>query len=215
MTKLLPMVVIAALALACVGAKGDQGEQGPIGPAGPQGFQGVKGDKGDVGIQGLPGSPGGSGQLVWVDSTGAVVGEVREGLLWVESGTGLVWSIDREKSDQVDPAVHHLPANLARYWTGSDCTGEAYLHITPALPAPRVPFKLAGETGYRVRTDTSALQPATIVSEEDEFGCRGRTLTGSFVAMTDVPVVVSTPPTLPFIGALHVERYQPGLVELR
>ncbi len=47
MTRVLPMVLIAALA-AC---------EGPAGPTGPQGPQGIQGEKGDTGSKGDPGEP--------------------------------------------------------------------------------------------------------------------------------------------------------------
>lgn len=205
------MVAASAAVLGCTGVKGDHGEagpQGPEGPAGPQGLQGPKGDRGDTGIQGPPGSPGGSGQLIWVDSVGTVVGEVREGLIWVDSSTGLVWNIDKE-TGQVDVAKHTLA--WIRFWSAPNCTGTEYLLFLDSggFPSPRMPFRLAGETAFRVRSDTS--DPVTVTGQST-MGARSMQCEDTngaaqpLLSAADAPTTSHQPPTLPFNGPLRVER---------
>lgn len=213
------MVVIAALALACVGAKGEPGEQGPVGPAGAQGPQGLKGDKGDVGTQGPPGAPGGSGQLVWVDASTppVVVGEVREGLLYVDPATGLVWHVNPQEA-AVDLAAHSWPSpspwTWTYYWTGVDCTGDQLL-LPEDVQLPRVPVLYAGESTYRVRPDALVPTATAPQSQRSMFPRPGACATtpapsGLYFRMADL-VPVAAPLPLPFRKPLHVERYAPTL----
>lgn len=201
MTMLLLLAL--SLAFACaVPVQGEPGEPGPQGPAGP------KGDKGDTGIQGPPGSPGGSGQLIWRDADGRVAGDGLN-LIWVDTSTGYVWHIDRETA-QVDLKAH-VVIDSWHYWESTDCSGEELVRFHPAetdLPAPRIPFQLSSSSGFRVRTDSAAALLITARSIRDS-GCRtmASQVTGSFVALSQMPVVAAAPPTLPFTGPLHIERY--------
>lgn len=219
MQQRLNLIVVLALALACAFPSGPPGDQGAPGAAGPQGLvgpAGPKGDRGDTGIQGPPGSPGGAGQLIWRDAAGNVAGDGLN-LLWVDSTSGLVWHIDRE-TGQVDLTQHTRPASPS-YWTSTDCTGTEMVLSDPtqamggrSLP-PRAPFKIAGETAYRVRADTASIATVVPRSVRDpstpctQLGGAGTT---TLLRLSDL-VAVPNPPTLPFVGPLHVERYSGSL----
>jgi hypothetical protein len=199
------VVLAFSLGMGCTGAKGDKGDQGEPGPAGPAGATGPQGIQGDPGIQGPPGSPGGSGQLVWVDPQGRVAGDGLN-LLWVEI-SGLVWHISRE-TGQVD-LVRHGALRYDSYWVSGDCTGDELLNAV--IPEPRVPFRFAGETSFRVRADDAQIMSIAPGSTRDADGCRavsGVALQPA-IRLAGIPYVAITPPVLPFAGPLHVERYAP------
>lgn len=215
------LVVVAALALGCPAVPGPPGPAGETGPAGAQGVAGPKGEQGDPGPQGPPGAPGGSGQLVWRDAAGTIVGEVREGLLWVDASTGLVWRIDW-RTGQIDEAVHvsaTTPSTRTLFWTSTDCTGEA-LVPNDQVPPSRMPVKYDGESVYRARPDTLmpstyTVRSQTLVVQGGGRACDGPgPSTGLYFRVTDLPAVPN-PPTLSFAPPLHVERYTPTLAPTR
>ena len=116
------------------GDKGPVGDQGIVGVQGPQGEQGLQGEAGERGPTGFAGPIGPSGgRLVVKDSSGAILAytvgyeswydastrETRPGVRVINSSgenfvvdiyTGVIWSIK-------SPV----------YFTGADCTGEAYI----------------------------------------------------------------------------------------
>lgn len=195
------------LTLCCTGPQGAPGSDGQPGPAGAVGAAGQQGPKGDTGVQGPPGSPGGSGQLVWVAATGSVAGEVREGLLWVDPSTELIWRIDW-KTGQVDINAHTRTGDGTFRWSGPNCTGDELL---TEAPPPREPFRVAGSAQYVVRLDT-AMPDSAAESHRTQYGsdCVAQSAAGPFFRLSSFSAVAG-PPALPFTGPLHVERYSGAL----
>lgn len=203
-------VLVGTLALGCTFPSGPQGEPGPAGAdgiPGPQGVQGPKGDKGDTGIQGPPGSPGGAGQLVWVDASTppVILGEVREGLLWVDSVAGLVWHVDPQ-TGQVD-IQRHQQERMLSVWESTDCTGEEF--AVPPYPVllPRTATRFGSDPTYLVRDDSSAFRPLSARSTRDGSTCITIAPAASInVLPRGAFSPVGPAPSLPFTGPLHIER---------
>jgi hypothetical protein len=198
------VLMLAVVVLGCVGAKGEPGEQGPIGPAGPQG------PAGPTGLQGPPGSPIGSG-LVWRDQKGAFVGEGWS--LWhVDPTTNLLWAVHPDHG-QIDSARHERDGTYL--YESGDCSGPSYITVpywygkTGEIPPPRIPFRLVGESVFRVRLDSTGTVEVSARSERLPGLTSCRTLSvatpGGYVPLSGTVEV--TVPRLPYDGPLYPEKH--------
>ena len=102
-----------------VGPKGDTGAQGPIGPIGPVGPAGPQGPQGIQGLTG-PAGPAGGG-LALSDGQGNTLGKV---VSMTRSSTAVVTSTGHLLTINWDGTI----SNAQIYYTGANCTGEAYLN---------------------------------------------------------------------------------------
>lgn len=114
------------------GIKGDTGAQGPKGDAGPAG---TKGDTGPVGAQGEIGPTGAPGAFALVDANGVSLGTIA---FYSESRRfWIVWTGTEYRSylPSGEPALNYTGG---LYWSGSFCSGTAYLSVGTQAPDPLI-----------------------------------------------------------------------------
>ena len=149
-------VLMVAAACGKRGAPSDGGDNGN-GPSGPF----------DAGGNGPGTGASGVSLIVVKDSSGALVSQSG---VHVDS-RGHLWALDWETAKVA--AYQAAPQPL--YYVGSGCTGTAYA----AAPMPRVPFRVSGESAYRVRPDTMQSQAGVAISSsKDAAGSCASTTVG-------------------------------------
>ena len=156
-----------------------QGKDGPQGPAGPPG-------------------PG----IVWKDATGAaaegVVANPASGALLYVDANGSIWKIDAETA-----ALDVVESGIAVQWTNADCTGSAYVKA----PLPRLTFRTLGDSGVRVRGDTTTTVAANVASTSRADG--GCDVLPQPIAQAMILLPAASPldaPALGLVAPLHPER---------
>lgn len=173
--------LLAALVVsACAGPMGPEGDEGPPGPQGPAGS-----------------STSGPARVVYKDATGAVVAWDQ---LNYQDSAGRTWWLDGETL-QIQRALHE---NVVLAYSGPGCSGTAYL-LNPL--APRVPFKVVGETVFRVRPDAAQSAIVALQSIRTVNSC------GSYAGTQRVFEIGLAPqdallqePTFGWTGPAHQER---------
>ncbi len=158
-----------------------------------------EGNTGGVGPMGPAGPAGPAGGLRWRDASGAQIdGAVLHGmeLVFVDDA-GLLWKLDAE-TGLADVAA----GELAVKWTNADCSGAPFV----AAPPPRFTFRIAGDTGVRVRADNVVAYDVTIASAQTESGCAPLAQPVA-ERLISLPAALGTGvPELTFVGPLHPER---------
>lgn len=142
-------------------------------------------------------------RTVWKDAKGVIV--AWDGLTYTDA-RGLHWTLSPETARPTDYPHSVVPAIA---YTSPGCVGPAYLGGPAPMPFPRVPFKVPGETTYRLRPDGVAAQPLTYQSARLYGGACGA-LSGTSVGFP----LDSAPPANPpvqepawtFVPPLHMER---------
>lgn len=172
------ILVWAVLAAACGGSTG---------PAGP------RGEPGATGATGAPGAGPTGQRLVHVDANGT---EVNGGTFYVDA-RGFEWPLDAETAT-LQISVTSI------YYLGAGCPGQGY--IIP--PLPRFPFKVIGESQWRVRDDTERDTISGFGSVKNGSGSCSTTSTGELGMPLDDSTIPSPPiedPIIPYVPPLHLE----------
>ena len=141
------------------------------------------------------GTASASGRLVWKDATGAFV--AYDSLLY-QDDRGYLWSLNPETA-----RLYDFGAGSTNF-ASADCSGEAYA----GAAQPRFPFRLAGESAWRVRPDALASIEVVLGS--------ALTVTGTCQTLTNSTPTRVVPiarliagiaePTFSFAPPLHMER---------
>ncbi|WP_216673650.1 collagen-like triple helix repeat-containing protein [Pyxidicoccus fallax] len=171
-----------------MGPKGDTGPRGEAGPPGP------KGDTGDRG----PAGPSGMGSTIVIkDAMGRVVSH---DFLYIDEH-GYIWQLDFETAQLQD---NYTTSTTMVFFTSTDCTGSGYL---ASFHLPRYPFRIEGETAYRVRRDTQQSEQMTVRSHRSGTRCENSELPGRYIPLAStVPDQPIVRPSLDFTPPLHIER---------
>jgi hypothetical protein len=140
-----------------------------------------------------------SKHLVWVDKTGAVVGQSSgsNAVLWADS-SGVLWPIDPETAAFVHPLTTATHA-----YAEANCQSVG---VVIGAPPPRVPFVIAGEDGIWLRPDDLASTSATPVALKTSDGACGPV--GDRTPRATIPkdqLKPLTSPSIPFAPPLHQE----------
>ncbi len=192
------------------GPQGNAGSPGATGPAGPSGAMGAQGSPGPAGEAGAPG-----GGVVWKDSTGATVrvvaqipygtfGEPFPAGVFVADSRGYVWPFGTW--DGTAPcSPQNCPVNATTVYTGSGCTGTAYVPANGLVP-PRFVFQVADGT-YHSWPDAPVLVNVMAQSQQAFGGtCVASTASGQMTLLSDTtPTPAITPPADLFAGPIHPE----------
>lgn len=174
---LLPLVV---LFVACTTPPG---ERGPEGPPGPQGIQGPAGPQGPAGEPGAPGAPGASAsELEYVDADGRPLPTSALADVLYADAQGFLWRISTTtgKVDEITIGMW--------YFTQANCQGPLYMQWPGA---PRIPFRVEGETEYRVMSDMQ--QGASM----DILSIRLNATTCTNLSPVQTKTVMPIPPVVP------------------
>lgn len=185
------LAALAALAFACSAREGasppvDAG--GHAAPAVDAGGQPV-----------VDSGTGGSGTAppptwTWVDATGAVA--IHGELLILQDAQGYHWYYPNPETGRAQTSVGSL------WFASTDCTGTAYV----AASEPRWPFKVVGETQWRVRPDTLLSAPFQSGSFRNEAGCTTAAQNQNLIPLVSTVVPSPQPADPPvFTPPLHRE----------
>lgn len=178
------------------GAPGAAGSAGPTGPAGPAG---------SVGPAGPIGPPGVSGHVIYKDATGRKVPILsssmagRPTFVYLDDA-GYVWEYYEDTAE-----IRDLPVYVdAFFYASTDCSGPPWIQLKTT---PRVPFKVPGETFYRVRPDTLAGSTFTPKSARGPLGTTCDPASTPIFAAPLAATVPSVPitPSMPFTLPIHME----------
>lgn len=181
--KILLVVVVAAQLLAACGG----GAAGPTGPQGPQGEQGAQGPAGSSG--------GAAKSLVWVDAAGT---EVNGGALpEYADPRGYVWGLDVFRASISTSTFQSI------YYSGASCSGQAYISGN----SPRAPFRVRGETQWRVLPDNVSPPATTSISSVMLDTCAAISSTMSLTPLngSSIPSAAIQVPAVPYVAPLHQE----------
>lgn len=115
-----------------VGPVGPQGPTGPVGPQGPQGPAGAGGPSGPAGLPGAFNVYDANNNLlgIAVDSGGTIYVSSVNMLINVSGYT----SVSTNCSGSACTAVSGSPQSLYVYYSGQDCTGQAYAYAPTYAP---------------------------------------------------------------------------------
>lgn len=150
--------------------------------------------------QAPPSDGGGSpqaplGRVIWKDATGATV--AKDALLFIDD-RNFQWNLDPETAKPVDTTGTPL------FFDAPNCAGGAYVSRMP----PRQPFKVVGETQYRVRPDGAASKVVAYASiRTKESGCGNAAGSTLLLPLASAPSSSTAQDvSFAFVPPLHQER---------
>jgi hypothetical protein len=121
-----------------------------------------------------------------------------ETLLAYIDARGLLWGMNSDTGAFTNGVKRQL------LYTSAGCAGPAY--VVPDLP--RSPFKVAGETQWRVRADAQGSASQIVLSvTQDGTTCLPTSFTANAIPVdsTSIPSPMVADPVIPYTAPFHLE----------
>lgn len=182
----------------------------------------TKADQIETALADLETTVAASGDFVWRDGSGAVISDSPHfiglsaiGILYQDPGKpGVRWMVGVWGLGSSEPAGGILNDDLppvSLLYENNDCTGIAYV-VVDGNPAAwgslatgiGIPFKISGESNYRIVDESDTLRAITALSQDDGGGC-------SAVGPTSFPTAAVLGDTVPSTAIIQPSDLTPPI----